>query len=201
MTTTIRLTNSASVFAMALLMAALPFVSKSATVEWGVSNVDYTQIGYDGGLLCVIGRPYLNIRADAVGTALVLTAMPDLNLENANTFVRAASGDVVDRDYISSKGEYFAWADYDTETVRTDYTITLDETENVYLAFVADSSSYDGVRYGWMELGLDEDGSLKVYSSAWDIDGDAIAVGVVPEPTTGLLMMLGIATLALRRAR
>lgn len=199
--TTTRSTNSASVFAVAFLLAVLPFVSKSATVEWGVSNVDYTQIGYDGGMLCVIGRPYLNIKADAAGAALVLTAMPDLNLENANTFVRAVLGDVVDRDYISSKGEYFAWADYETETVRTDYTITLDGTENVYLAFVADSSSYDGVRYGWMELGLDEDGGLKVYSSAWDIDGDAIAVGVVPEPTAGLLMLLGIAVLALKRAR
>ena len=40
-----------------------------------------------------------------------------------------------------------------------------------------------------------------VLSSAWDIDGGAMIVGAgaVPEPTSGLLLLLGISSLALRR--
>lgn len=192
--------NSVRIFAIAFLVLTTPFVLSAMSVEWGFSRVNHVQSDFYGSdWFYIIGMPYLNITANGVGVTLVLTAMPDLNLENANTFVRAALGDVVDRDYIASKGKYFAWADYETETVRTDYTIALDGTENVYLAFAADYSSYECVRYGWMELGLDEDGMLKVYSSAWDLDGDAIAVGVIPEPTAALLMMLGIVALALKR--
>lgn len=172
----------------------------AAAVQFGVSQVMHEQADYGGsGWLFVIGQPYLNIKADAVGMALMLTALPDSNLMNANKFATAAKGDVVSYDYMASKGEYFAWAQYGNPDTHADYTIFLDGTENVYLAFAADYATFDSVRYGWMELGLDDEGKLKVYSSAWDLDGDSIAVGAIPEPSSGLVLLLGVAALALRR--
>lgn len=176
---------------------------KGASVEWGISHVDSEQKESAGSAwLLTIGQPYLNIKADSVGGGLFLTAIPDANLVSGNTFARAAEGDVVSADYMAAKGSYFAWAQRDDpDAVRADYSIFLDGSENVYLAFIADYGAYDTVRYGWLELGLDERGMLKVYASAWDLDGDAITVGAIPEPASGLLALIGVAACALRRRR
>lgn len=175
---------------------------KGATVEWDVSQVyyDHSAIG-DSGMLFTIGRPFLNIYAEVVGSSLLLRALPDSNLASANTYAVASKGDIVSREYMDGKGEYFAWAQYNNPNVHTDYSILLNDSENIYLAFIADYGTFDTPRYGWVELGLDEDGLLKAYSSAWDIDGDSIIVGDVPEPTSGLLLIFGLAVLSLRRRK
>ena len=56
-----------------------------------------------------------------------------------------------------------------------------------------------GTRYGWFQIGVDQAGELNILSSAWDLDGDAIVVGAIPEPTSGMLVLLGMAALALKR--
>lgn len=58
-------------------------------------------------------------------------------------------------------------------------------------------------RYGWVELAVDASGDLKVMSSAWDLDGGAMYVGggAVPEPSSVLLMLLGLTGLSLRRKK
>ena len=187
------------IFSLALVA---PVRLKGATVEWDVSNIDYAQDGYgDSDWLFVIGRPYLNIKADVVGSGLRLTAENSSSMVSGNTYAIASKGDVVSREYMDAKGEYFHLAERDNSDVRMDYSILLDGSENIYLAFIADYASFDSPRYGWVELGLDENGLLKAYSSAWDIDGDSIIVGDVPEPTSGLLLIFGLAVLSLRRRK
>ena len=178
------------------------FAVNAANVEWDVSNIDYAQNGYgDSDWLFVIGRPYLNIKADVVGSGLRLTAENSSSMVSGNTYAIASKGDVVSREYMDAKGEYFHLAERDNPEVRMDYSILLDGSENIYLAFIADYASFDTPRYGWVELGLDEDGLLKAYSSAWDVDGDSIIVGDVPEPSGGLLLLLGAGSIALRRRK
>ena len=60
-------------------------------------------------------------------------------------------------------------------------------------------TSLRGTRYGWFQIGVDQAGELNILSSAWDLDGDAIVVGAIPEPTSGMLVLLGMAALALKR--
>lgn len=200
--TMIRLIRNICSLEVAMMVLLAPMMVGAATVEWGVSSVVAEQSDFDGSdWLFTIGRPYLNVKGDVSGLQLILTAMPDSNLENANTFVRTQIGDVVSQEYLNSKVEYFAWAQYNNPNVHTDYQIILDDTEHVYLAFAAEYAAYDTTRYGWLELGRDERGLLKVYSSAWDVDGNSITVGSIPEPTSGVLLIFGLAALAIRRRK
>ena len=52
--------------------------------------------------------------------------------------------------------------------------------------------------YGWAEYVVDEDGAFRILNSAIDLDGDAITVGAIPEPTSGLLLLCGAAVLLLK---
>lgn len=55
--------------------------------------------------------------------------------------------------------------------------------------------------YGWVEFTATNDGRLTVGESAIDLDGGAMIVGggAIPEPTSGLLLLFGVAALALKR--
>ena len=60
--------------------------------------------------------------------------------------------------------------------------------------------------YGWAECSIQEFSeqgpiSIKVLNSAFDADGGGMIVGAVPEPTSELLLLLGIAGIALRRRK
>lgn len=93
---------------------------------------------------------------------------------------------------------------YDSH-IKSDYSIDMTDKKSVYLAFKTiayDDQSNPYPVYGWVEVsvpGLEP----KVLASAWDLDGGAMIVGsgAIPEPTSGLLLILGAAALALRRSR
>ena len=81
----------------------------------------------------------------------------------------------------------------------------------LYLAFVcSDVNAYSdpkeaSVVYGWVELAVDGNGNVVVSSSAADLDGGPMVVGGgaweggIPEPSGGMLFLLGAAALGLRR--
>ena len=88
--------------------------------------------------------------------------------------------------------------------------ITVDANVGLYLAFVcSDVTGYSSPDrapyvYGWVELAVDGDGNVVVLSSAADLDGGPMIVGGgawtgIPEPSGGMLMLLGLAALGLRR--
>lgn len=52
---------------------------------------------------------------------------------------------------------------------------------------------------GWAEYIIDDAGTIKILNSAIDFDGGPMIVGAIPEPTSGLLLILGLTALALRR--
>ena len=82
---------------------------------------------------------------------------------------------------------------------------TLIETpEDFYLGFRARTAeSEDSLSwYGWMHVSVDEDWKMTLLGSGINLDGGAVLVGgpiPTPEPTSALLLMLGVALLGLRR--
>ena len=147
--------------------------------------------------------PYLPMWGDidVQSGKLVLSATMFTFMEYANTFVLASFGEVVDQNYMNEQSEYFSYAKYGEEdSGRSDYSIILGEDDFVYLAFMNETSG--GQRFGWVQIGLEED-VLRVLGSAWDVDGGAMYVGggAVPEPTGAMLALVGMALLALRRKR
>ena len=55
------------------------------------------------------------------------------------------------------------------------------------------------VYYGWASYTINAQGNLSFLNSAIGLDGQSMAVGLIPEPTAAALMLLGLAPLDLRR--
>ena len=71
-----------------------------------------------------------------------------------------------------------------------------------YIGFSLIPNGGGGPFYGWMEVTLNDDGNPgTIHRWAYDDTGAPIIVGVVPEPGTGALALLGLAALAVRRRR
>ena len=185
----------------------------SAQIEWNTITVWYKwsgnnpeavsseRIGFDS--------PHVDLVMDMAVTPLdvgveVKAITYSLYLEYANAFVGADPGDVVNDTYIDTNPKRFSYArfsDYnDGEDLHADYSIILKDDESSFLAF-RNETFYGHTTYGWIELGLGDDGKVQVVRSAWDMDGDSLTVGATPEPVSGLLLLFGSSLLALRHRR
>ena len=81
-----------------------------------------------------------------------------------------------------------------------------DTDENVYLAIIL-TDYYGNEAYGWANFQVYGDGNILGRDSAIDLDGGPMIVGggawegAMPEPASGLLLLVGGALLVLRRQR
>ena len=87
-------------------------------------------------------------------------------------------------------------------------TLTMERNSAIYLAFTSNEQYGDppnSVYYGWVQIGIDTDGNLVALNSACDFDHGPMVVGGgawtggIPEPSGGILFLLGVAVLGLRR--
>jgi len=119
---------------------------------------------------------------------------------------QATKGDIVNYESMQSPGrEYFyRWEGGSSPQFSSDYDIPIEWGETVYLAMstVVKDGDESYLAYGWVELGMNGEDPV-VKSSAWDVDGGAMIVGggAIPEPSAAMLLLLGVAGLALRRRR
>ena len=88
-----------------------------------------------------------------------------------------------------------------------DITVSGSGTQVFFLGFgvegsTTDTDSPEGFSqiwlYGWLEVAVDGT-ELSVVNSAIGLNGQSMTVGLIPEPTTTMLLLLGLASLALRR--
>ena len=89
---------------------------------------------------------------------------------------------------------------YDSTTENGQF---ISNADDFYLAFMSTGSqSEDGIdRYGWFHVALDDNMEMSILESGIGLYGENIYVGATPEPTAGLLLLLGSAFLALRRRK
>ena len=175
----------------AIIVLLFCHVAFAAAVEWNVVHVEYD---YASTTQASFFEPFLPLNIQPSGAGLQVSTGAERYLEFANTFALALYGDLVTDAYMESKGEWFAYArysDFNNENSHSDYSIIVPPDESVFLAFRSETMFNETAIFGWVELGLDEAGKLTALRSAWDKSGSSIRVGVTPEPSSALLLLVG----------
>ena len=77
------------------------------------------------------------------------------------------------------------------------------DRRDFYLAFEASEYGVEDGQswYGWAHVSVDDDLRMTLLGSGIGLNGESVIAGAVPEPFGGLLLLLGMAVLALRRRR
>ena len=136
-------------------------------------------------------------------------------LATAVNWLSASPGDVVNESSTRHKDSYFFHVFVDETDAEmsaggiayTPYNIFVEPDSVFYMMFAVMGESPVNPRYayGWIEVGVDAEGNLTLLDSAADLDGGPMIVGggaytgATPEPSAGLLLLIGIAVLGLRR--
>lgn len=146
------------------------------------------------------------IGVETVGGKINLKAIDDHVLNWGTTLALMDIGDVVDYNSTVGADEVF-YSFYckdggKSEETLSDYDVTLLKRAEqlVYFGFATNITPNDepSFLYGWISLKVSP-GSISVDSAVIDLRGGPMTVGVIPEPSSALLLLFGIAPLALRR--
>lgn len=94
---------------------------------------------------------------------------------------------------------------YYNDPVNIDGTL-VDNPSDFYMAFkvsevLKDSTGYvEGMSwYGWVHVSMDENLEMTLLGADINLYGGAVIVGAIPEPSDGMLLLIGAAALGLRR--
>ena len=203
------------------LFVAIGLPLFSADVQWNCfSLVDISgfspntyMLGYEHN-----GKLYadINLHVDSSGTAVTLTG--NISMDGAmGVWILAEAGDILSDGEFSNVAASFS---YRTSSGTGGRPVTLNKVTSFYLGMKVeeltnewpgdwdgnwgDPRLYSGMYdYGWIHLQIGEDGGVSLLNSAIDLDGGPMIVGggaySIPEPSGGLLFILGAAALGLRR--
>ena len=127
---------------------------------------------------------------------------------NVALWVDAVAGDILDRSYFSKahivlKDSYNRSVPTPIQLNVTGDALTAQAGDNVYLALIGNYYDDNGNPmdyYGWVEIG-NTGTDLVVLESAFSYGNLVVGGGAVPEPSSGLLCLVGLLTLMLRRPK
>ena len=130
-------------------------------------------------------------------------------MEFSNALVLSTFGVVNDEAYMRGQSSYHylsesLYGDPTSTDYRTDSPLVIPKGEAVYVAVAGRNVLYtDEILYGWARLSVDFEGMLHLDNSALAPPGSYAVVGQssIPEPSGGILFLLGAAALGLCRRR
>lgn len=205
---------------MFFVLMHLPLIA--ARIAWNHINIAGTTVtsretGEEGSGLVLEWRtgdsdlPWqasfsIGIHAEVSGTALsVSTGGWTMWLIDASYWSVASEGAVITADYVRNGTLFYdGWNGVNNGERYGEAAIISTRRPTLYLSFIA--PTYDGsgdTLYGWIKL-RNYEGELQLYDSAFSntplyVGGGAVPVADVPEPSSGMLLLLGASCLALRR--
>ena len=133
---------------------------------------------------------------------------------NSGAWVEASVGDLVDASTIFGRHTYWF---YEMANAQPEYGSgmprAIDFNESYYLMFaiedmddawayrLKETTEPPALYYGWAEYVVDENHLFRIVRSAVDFDGGPMIVGggAIPEPSSALLLLLGISLISIRR--
>jgi len=174
--------------------------------QWGTGGVGVETTVRDG----VCFSLFLDSQRDGGNVSIFDVTC---NAATAVTFVSMAAEDLVS---VSAFGNGKASL-FSTEYSGSSGMMSVAQNQTFYLGFqlyelVEEMDPESGFRldrgdsfYGWLEFFATNSGRVELRSSAIDLGGGSMIVGggaaPIPEPSCGLLLLVGVAVLSLRRGR
>ncbi|MBR4654483.1 MAG: PEP-CTERM sorting domain-containing protein [Kiritimatiellae bacterium] len=187
--------------------------ANAANIEWGgFCFVEDSYFMYGSGLVCRDSSGWwlfdatIGIQIEVLaGSEYGLKFYNDCNYVSQN-WIRANDGDIVRYDTTRDLGSerYLTAYGIDNNDYIGPTEIIVQPDSSMYLAFVYQATASMDI-YGWVELTVDSNGNLRVANSAYDLEGGPMVVGGgawngnIPEPSGGILLLIGVAVLGLRR--
>ena len=148
------------------------------------------------------------LTTDSGGFTITSEDYDDTATGVVNNWLPAKKGDMVDASTTRNQSVYFNHCHLDHESGWSNNPIIGELDSDLYLMFaVGDNDGHNNYisnpycLYGWVHLNVDEQGRMNILSSAIGMEGQSLIVGAIPEPSAGVLLLLGLAALAFRRRR
>ena len=204
---------------MGVFVFLVAFPVFAATVSWSICRQDWyresdnpliTTTTINGGVeskddasgASIMGMIFT--RTDTDGTHIKVYDYSGTAAPVNTRWLLAFYGDMLEVSTLPSFKDVELTATYDFGTGGD----KIADPSDFYLVFVAEnwedyvSGAANPHRwYGWVNLAVNADGALDVIGSDVTVYGDPLTVGggTTPEPSSGLLLLLGTAMLAVRR--
>ena len=200
---------------LCMLVSCWNMIGFSANVIWDHpsiyvgGNFSLTQPaqGYGPGEYWSLSLSLTVSRLDAYRYT-VTGERPDL-LFSGNWVKPTGDNVIVDESATRHLSEYVIHQFIDAPAYEDSFSVssfTVNTGEDFYLMFCVDTNYPNlDVIYGWVQLRMEMDGTISYLHSAYDLDGGPMIVGGgawtggIPEPSGGMLLLLGVAVLSLRR--
>ena len=183
-----------------------PFLFASS-VEWNcftsVNISGYQTVGYVGN--SAYTDTSISLLISASGGKAFVSESGYTSLVSFSSWTVAYAGEIIAASMFEDESRRYL---YRTDASSGDVIELNASHDSLYLAIETqtwkDEYFYvkDKIAYAWVELEISE-GEISVVDSAFNFDGGAMYVGggAVPEPMGGMLLLLGFATMMLKRKK
>lgn len=195
---------------LVLMLAGCAHSILAASIAWGCVNGEYRGSNGEFWLTFQSGTHVMDfaVAANVLSDGILISAQA-VTMISFHDIVSADAGDII-TEYSTRHlphDAYFMHCYIDDEEYYGTGNIKVVPDEPFYFMMAIESymSTDPMVLYGWMELTVDASGGISVTGSAIDLDGGPMVVGGgawdgnIPEPSAGMLFLLGAAVLGLRR--